>query len=592
MGPGGEEAEPAWAALGSSAAPPIVWTGPLRDPVAGLLAAQRGVDFLQSPVRAPALNALLARLLAAEADTGWSGAHQLEGLDGPGHRFPPLRVLFLAHRVGATGTLTAEGAGGRWTLALQGGRVVGWTGLVGLLDEGLGRNAPASGPDELTAQLGAFIGQGLPPHEAFDAAARGLGLRLGRTVEAPPDRVAWTPEQGPVATPMPLPMALPRLIASGLAAVRSGAQVRRELGSQRLAAITATPPDDAPQSQWGLPPDGLRLVRDASKVSTLGELLGSAGAETDRAWQAVDLVLQLGLLALGQPEDRARPGAGKDDIVVEAIGQTSAPPSAGSPDAVADADPRMAELKAALSAMRGQPPEGILGVETAEDATVEGLDRLFIELSGSFHPDRFADGGPRLQRVAEACFTRVGDAREALRNSERRIELVERMRAKEQGKPWASAEDKKKAILIGKQGELALRRQAWTEAADLLEEAAQLDPTEFRYAFHAIQSGWRTGRLSPQEAIDRLMGFKDLTRGQQADVWALAGELHLREGREDAGYELLKQAVERNPELVDAQRRLRLRDMRQRKEDAEVAEKRPSALRSLLSWGKRADKDS
>ena len=30
MGPGGEAAEPAWAALGGSAAPPIVWTGPLR----------------------------------------------------------------------------------------------------------------------------------------------------------------------------------------------------------------------------------------------------------------------------------------------------------------------------------------------------------------------------------------------------------------------------------------------------------------------------------------------------------------------------------------------------------------------------------
>ncbi len=212
-----------------------------------------------------------------------------------------------------------------------------------------------------------------------------------------------------------------------------------------------------------------------------------------------------------------------------------------------------------------------------------------MERSAEFHPDRLAGADAKLKRLSEQCFTLVADAREALRDSDRRIELVERLRAAESGVPWASAEDRRKAVFIGKQGEIALKRGSWDEAWGHLDAARRTDPTEFRYAFQALHAGWRSGAIAPNDAVEQMLALDGLTRGQAGDVFALAGEILLREELdEDRGYSLLEQAVERNPELVDAKRRLRLRDMRRRKED-EVQKQQTGALRGLLRWGRKGD---
>ena len=114
-----------------------------------------------------------------------------------------------------------------------------------------------------------------------------------------------------------------------------------------------------------------------------------------------------------------------------------------------------------------------------------------------------------------------------------RIELVERLRAEEEGRPWASADDKRRAVLIGKKGEIALKRQAWAEAYALLNEASETDPTSLAYRVNRLHAGWRAGELAGAAVVEDLLSIKDLTRGEQADVFALVGEIMLREGMDE-----------------------------------------------------------
>lgn len=587
MGPGGQLARELWGTLESLGATEVIWTGPTREPVATMLDADQGVGFLATPATAAAVQGFLGRLSGEEAGGGqpagpsWSGPDALRAVDGNARRFPIARVLFLAHRVNATGRLSVSGGGSIAEIGLQNGRVVGWSGLPGLVARGLGA-VTDGGPGDLMGQLGQHIGQGTPPDQAMEAAAVGLGLWVADRVSASGVTVRWTDAPW-TASPMPLPRSIPQLLSAGLGQGRPAALVRRTYGAQRHAAVRATPPIDAPQSQWGLSPAALRLVRLTQTPQSLGDLLGSAGGESDQSWAAFDFVLQLGLVELDAAA--AHPPAPEP--------APASAPSGPAPqtDGAASEFHEVEALTEVLTQLQGAEPHVVLGVETAEQASVEALDQLFVKRSAEFHPDRFASKGQEVQRIAAEIFTLVTEAREALRDSDVRIELVERMRALESGKPWASSADKQKARLLHRQGMVDLRRQAWAAAWPVLQKTRETDPTEVRYVIDALQAGWRAGEVDPGAAAVELLGLSDLTRGEQAEVFALAGEMMLRAGKdEDKAYELLQKAVDRNPELTDAKRRLRLRDMRVQKE-AEAAQKR-SGLRGLFGgWGKKPDSE-
>ncbi len=581
MGPEGEDAGDLWDTLERLGATKIVWTGPRRDPVEELLAAGQGIGFLSTPPAGPHVQAFLSRL-AEQADPDrtaqdWSGLNALQRINGNARRFPLARTLFLVHRIGATGRIAVSGGGAVSVLGIQGGKVVGWEGLPGLVARGLGV-VDDGGPADLMGQLGQVIGRGTSPDDAMAAAATGLGLWVADRVDASGLSIRWTDEPW-TGAPMPLPRSLTQILVSGLGSGRPAAVVRRAYGSRRNNEVTATPPSDAPQAQWGLPPSALRLVRLAERAPSLGTLLGAAGGESDQLWIALDLVLQLGLVAL-------------DDSEGVAPAPAVAPVEEPDEDPGAEEDPEVQGLEETLEELKGAEDWQILGVETAEQASVQGLDALFFERSAAFHPDRFVHKSPRARRVAAALFARVSDAREALRDTDKRIELVERLRAVEAGKPWASAAEKHKAKLSYRKGMVEFKRQAWTAAWPLLQETRDTDPTDVRYTIDALHAGWRAGVLEPRAVVMELLGLQELTRGEQAEVYALAGEVMLRSSLdEEQAYDLLQKAVDRNPDLTDAKRRLRLRDMRLQKE-SEEARKR-GGLRGLFGgWGSKGGDES
>ena len=202
---------------------------------------------------------------------------------------------------------------------MKNGRVVDCAGLSGL-DSADGPVVDASAPG-LMAALGVAIGGGADPERTMHEAGVGIARAALRAEFEPGASVRFEVTE-PAGGAMQLPSRVPRLIADARKLERSPGAVRGALGGRRKETVQISVPDDSPDSQWGLTTVALRLLRDAARVDTLGELLGAArGGETDEVWAAVDLLGCLGLLRIGDGAVlRPAPDAdGTDDIEIEPL---------------------------------------------------------------------------------------------------------------------------------------------------------------------------------------------------------------------------------------------------------------------------------
>jgi hypothetical protein len=583
LGPGGALAGRTWSALGVlDVPPPIVWTGPSRASAMPLVESGRGMDVLETPLQRPALQGLLARVFGAATPADrWSGLDFLGTVSGDAGRYPPARVLFLAHRVGGSGTLLIQEDAGLWSISLRNGRIVGASGLSGL-DHEDGPSVDANAPP-LMSWLGQAIGQGASPDDAMNTAGVSIGIAALRAGDAGTAKVSFK-DGPPVGAPIQLPTPIPRLLAEAARRCHGATSTRRRLGRHRNGAIRVVPPDDAPETQWGLPPVALRLLRDGANLATLGELLGQArGGETDEVWEGVDLLLCLGMLAIdkggGERPSSAASAFGTppvDDIEIEAI--VEAPVEA-------PVDDQAVTLMAALRAIQNQAPWEVLGLVKSDELEPDGIEAAFRRRSSEFHPDRFMNETAAVRRVAQLCFAKVGDARSAMGDEELMIETRQRLRAAEEGRPFSSESDKRRARLVAKRGVVAHRRKQWDEAWRLYTEATEIDGTEVAYEVQRLDSGWRAGELPGAGVIEAVMGLSGLTIGLRIDALALAGEIRMRDGDEAGAYEMFEKVVELNAEHIEARRWLRLRDMRATK--GEEDSKKGLSLKGLFSFGRK-----
>lgn len=583
-GPGASLARRTWSALSTlDPEPRIVWTGPIRSMALPLLEAGRGEDFLETPPSAPALQGLLARLVGQPASADrWSGADFLQQVDGDVERYPPARVLFLAHRISGTGVLSVTAGDATWTVTLKKGRITGCTGLADL-DASDGPQ-PSAAALPLMSALGQAIGQGADPEAAMRAAGVGIARAALRAAELPDATVRFDPVE-PEGGVMKLPARIPRLLSDAARLERPPAAVRSALGSRRNEPVRVQVPDDSPETQWSLPPVSLRLLRDCVRVETLGELLGSArGGETDEVWASVDLLVCLGLLQIGG----AAPAAGRlvapdaDDIEIEAIAPVAAEPA---PTGADEPDEQAIALRAWFEAKAKAAPWVVLGIDDSEQMTADGVESAFRNQSAKYHPDCFLDASKVAQALARRCFARLGSAKEALADVDVLLEARQRMRAGEEGRPYASPAEQHQARLTAKRADVAARKKQWGEAHRLWNDAVEVDPTEVAYQWQSLHTGWLAGLIDGEAAEAAMVELKNMKLGQRADLMAVVGEIRLRAGDEAGAYAAFDKAIEMNPDHVDARRRVRLRDMRQAKADPPRGS--GLSLKGLFSFGKK-----
>ena len=340
----------------------------------------------------------------------WSGEAFLHRIQGPLEKFPPIRVLFLVHRLQARGRLGVRTPGGQVEFDVDAGRIVGCVGAPGLLRRLRVEGSPTA---DLTELVGLAIRAGTPPDQALQAAADGVGDLLAATVELTGGAVVFTPDAPRKGMPMPLPAPIPRIISDGLRRARHAEQVRLKLTPLANRRVALHVPQDAPEARWGLPPVALRLVRRAEAQPTLSMLLRTAeGTGREEEWYAVDLLLQLGMLSLQEAGARA------------AAAPAPAPEPAPEPDPGAAL---LADLQGVLARLRVQKPWEILSIESHEQVNDAELDRALRKISARYHPDRYVGQSGEVKELAAQCFELAMEAHGRMRDPVLRADLKARL---------------------------------------------------------------------------------------------------------------------------------------------------------------------
>lgn len=470
----------------------------------------------------------------------WSGDEALLAVNGPPARFPPLRALFLAHRLAADGALHVQVGEVRARLTLRGGAVFEADGVPALLAS-LG---PEYGAETSTgAGIAAAVAGGVTVDAAAEAAAVGVGRFVAAQVGVRDGLVAWEPSARPARGAFPLPLPVPRLIAEGLRLARPSAQVSSFWGAADGARLVATPPDDAPETRWGLDATSLRVLRLAPREPTVGSLVGAVvggvSARRVEVLRAIDLLYLLGLLDL----------------------QASARPVATPLPARAGPDPRADDLRARLATVEGRHPVDVLGLGEAQSLAAPAVESAWRELGARAHPDGFADASPEVAELAHRLFDTYRAAREALGVPGALDEANRLLDARRKGIPYVSDKDRAAARIAYRRGETLFRSRAWKEADACFQQALSLDPS-WPHPFYEVWCGWLARRVSGVAAELGLARLEPPTPRDKAEVLVARATIAKVEGRPDDAARHFRAAAEADPANRDAQRELRLDERR------------------------------
>lgn len=562
-GPGGSAIDAAMAVLQEvDPLPRVVWTGPVAALIRSAVDAGVGMDCLELPTRLPALSSLLARHIQRKVGDRWAGETFLHQIRGKGSRFPPVRVLFLAHRLGATGVLRIDDL----EVVVKQGRIADARGLASV----------GSGGGIMHA-IGMAIGRGENPDDAMRTAGVEV-LRALVGLDASERDVSFTVED--VRAPVVLPTEVPRLLSLALSKARPPSEVKRALAGRPSRAVRLHAPDDSPETAWGLTPVALRVVRAAARAQTLGALVSAAGgAERDAVWEAVDFLLKLGILRFEDNAVHTGPATPPSDvvfsdIVIEAVETTPV-------------DPKAAALSARAAELEATPPWELFDLSDPANVTVDHVAERFRALSVAFHPDRHTTESAAVQEAAASCFAALGDARDRFDDEAFRAEVRARLIAQREGRVFVSDTDRKKARMAATKGEHAVRRKDWATATTCLEEAVSLDPEAWEAALQLAVARWRSGATTPAEAAAELEKVRPATPAGRADARFQLGEARLAAGDEAGAYAAFEEAVVAQASHVGAARRLRMRARRGQAPAEGTDEKKGSGLRGMFGWGRR-----
>ena len=218
--------------------------------------------------------------------------------------------------------------------------------------------------------------------------------------------------------------------------------------------------------------------------------------------------------------------------------------------------------------MRGQLPWDLLEIESHRQVNDIDLGKAQRRMSSKYHPDRFVGQSDEVKALAAECFELVMDAHSRMEDPVLREELKARLEAAERGEKYVTDAERQEAEVAYARGQLTFRRRQWAEALAAYEDALRLNPEPWRYTFMRARAAYHVGQLTAEQVAMALMELEGPRGPQKAEVLFEAAEILLRDGREEQGYDLCGKIVEVYPDHVGARRRLRMRDLRQRKESA------------------------
>jgi CheY-like chemotaxis protein len=295
------------------------------------------------------------------------------------------------------------------------------------------------------------------------------------------------------------------------------------------------------------------LIERLDGRQKLGTL--ARGGEASRRTLYALAVLQLVELRGSPVTGRRR----EDSLPMRPADSKGAPPPA-------EESALRAELAAMAERMRGADAFQVLGVE--RKAGEEEIRNAYANLAKRTHPDRFVSASAAAHRMAEEVFGLVSAAYEAigdpaaratyLRGEADRRKLAEEM---------AEGQRAVRAELEFQKGEVALRARRPEVALVHFQNAVDTYPDEGEY--HA-SLGYALHLTKPGDPTTRKKAYAHIQKGRKlapdrAKPYLYLGRMALFEERAEVAERMFAEAVQCDPDCLDALRELRLINMRRQK---------------------------
>jgi CheY-like chemotaxis protein/Flp pilus assembly protein TadD len=224
------------------------------------------------------------------------------------------------------------------------------------------------------------------------------------------------------------------------------------------------------------------------------------------------------------------------------------------------------ELATMAERMRGADAFQVLGVE--RNAGEEQIRTAYAELAKRTHPDRFVSASSAAHRMAEEVFGLVSAAYEAIGDGASRAAYLRgEADRKKLAEEMAEGQRAVRAELEFQKGEAALRARRPDVALTHFQNAVDTYPDEGEY--HA-SLGYALHLSKPGDPSTRKKAYAHIQKGRKlapdrAKPYLYLGRMALFEERADVAERMFAEAVQCDPDCLDALRELRLINMRRQK---------------------------
>jgi curved DNA-binding protein CbpA len=202
----------------------------------------------------------------------------------------------------------------------------------------------------------------------------------------------------------------------------------------------------------------------------------------------------------------------------------------------------------------------ILGVP--RDAPGTAIQSAFFQLAKTLHPDRLPPDLDDVRDLASRVFARMSEAHQVLGDSRRRREYDERMQiGAETGEDQEQVQRVLRAATAYQKALVLLKRQNLEAAEQEAKQAAEGDPDQADYI--ALLSWIQS--MKPNAELGLLLVRLDKAADMEANnlrVRWYRGQLLKRLGKDGRALQDFRFILERDPKHVDAQREIRLFEMR------------------------------
>ena len=542
---------------------------------------------------------------------GLEGRDALNALAGSSSEVPPLQVLFLVHRVRASGRLWMTRGVDMCAVDFSSGEIAGCTGFTSLIAGVEGERSWSV--DEWAASLSTDADA-----EGREMVFRAICSACFRMGDAGDWMLNFVPGDAADGVAQGTPV-LGKILSQTIVDEVSPDEVRAWFESTSSTGLVALRPADDNAADLGLDTKCMELLKAVEKGASTGALFVEIGSS---GWSSLGVLWKLGLIA---PRESSQPAAEAQSKVTQSDDEPAAPsrPKPRSPSSErrreqprrAEAgpsnvplspdestqerqrrqrskdpskrkrrrDPRVvaikrdpgkspselveSHLKEAHDVLKSVRPEFVFRLKKVADLEREVIDRRHREACARYHPDRFRNSSQGVQALAEGCFTAVSEAFHRLIEPEYlealRIKFVER----ETGTKVVTDKTRSRARVDFAKAEALFKQKRYADAHRMAVGAVEGDPDKWQYQYLQFRSGYRCGAMSMEVVEPGVLGLQGMTTVEKADQLYTLGELWLKDGDEDKAYKLFRQAVSLDGQNVGASRRLRLRDRRQRDED-------------------------